>query len=225
MEALKEASEFLEKCGVVFTATDQLKPLTILSKEERDYIKGASLPRQREFSTSRWCARKSLKKLDIDSGLILTGEQREPLWPQGIVGSIAHAKGMYCAVVGRGSSYLSLGIDIEPIKKHIADKTFAVIANNDEIEWTKSTGQNKDLMKLLIFSAKECLFKLLFPLIKMNFSFDAASVFLPSSSPSNNFSIRLKKTLNNQFIKGYSHKGYYFLDDDWLLTFLYLRND
>ena len=39
MEALKEASEFLEKCGVAFTSTDQLKPLTILSQEERDYIK------------------------------------------------------------------------------------------------------------------------------------------------------------------------------------------
>ena len=224
MGALKEASEFLEKCGVVLTATTQLKPLTILSQEERNHIKGASLPRQREFSTSRWCARKSLKKLGENSGLILTGEQREPLWPPGIVGSITHAKGMYCAVAGQGSDYLSLGIDVEPVKRRITNKTFAVIANNDEIEWTKNTGENKDLMKLLIFSAKECLFKLLFPLIKMNFSFDAASVYLPSSSPSNNFSIQLKKTLNNQFMKGYSHKGYYFHDDDWLLTFLYLRN-
>jgi 4'-phosphopantetheinyl transferase EntD len=225
MKALKEASEFLEKCGVAFTATDQLKPLTTLSQEERDYIKGATLSRQKEFSTSRWCARKSLKKLDINSGLILTGKSREPVWPQGTVGSITHAKGLYCAVVGRESDYLSLGIDIEPAKRRIADKTFAVIANNDEIEWTDSTGRNKDLLKLMIFSAKECFFKLLFPLVKMNFSFDAASIFLSSSSPSNNFSVRLEKNLCDQFLKGYSHKGYYFLDDDWLLTFLYLKND
>lgn len=225
MGALKEASEFLGKNDVVFTATDKLRSLTTLSREEREYIKDTVPLRQKEFSTSRWCARKSLEKLDTNASPILTGTKGEPLWPKGIVGSIAHAKGIYCAAVGRESAYLSLGIDIEPVDRYIDDETFDLIANNVEIEWIKCAGRKKDVMKLLIFSAKECFFKLLYPLIKMNFSFEAASVFLPDSSSSNNFTLRLNKTLNYQFIKDYSHTGYYFFDDYWLLTFLYIRND
>lgn len=225
MGALKEAGKFLKKNDVVFTVTDKLKSLTTLSREEWEYIKDTALLRQREFSTSRWCARESLKKLDTNASPILTGTKGEPLWPRGIVGSIAHAKGITCAAVGRESDYLSIGIDIEPVDRHIDDETFNLIADNVEIEWIKSSGRKKDLMKLLIFSAKECLFKLLYPLIKLNFSFEAASVFLPGSSSSNLFTLRLNETLNYQFIKDYSHSGYYFFDDYWLLTFLYIRND
>jgi 4'-phosphopantetheinyl transferase EntD len=45
---------------------------------------------------------------------ILHGTRREPLWPEGFVGSIAHSDGLVVVALARGEHYAALGIDLEP---------------------------------------------------------------------------------------------------------------
>ena len=47
-----------------------------------------SLKRLSDFSTGRYCAIKALEQLGIQDAIIPIGEDRAPIWPEGIVGSI-----------------------------------------------------------------------------------------------------------------------------------------
>ena len=74
--------------------------------------------RLREFSTGRFCAHKALAALDPGYATIEIpiGENREPLWPQGSIGSITHDRQLALAVVSRDPKCLSLGIDLQPFE-------------------------------------------------------------------------------------------------------------
>ncbi len=224
-EIITEACRFLKSKNITSAATDQLKSLRVLFPEEQKYIKDSVPIRQQEFATSRWCARRALNKLGIKKpGTILMGKNGEPLWPQDTVGSITHQKGICCAMTALTSDYLSLGLDVEPVDKLIDSKTWKIIANEDEIIKIKQSGKKTGQLKLLVFSAKESLFKLLFPLINRTFSFDAASVCLSETNPSNQFIIKLRKELHPRLRPGNTLYGYYFTDQKWLLTLLFLLN-
>ena len=60
-----------------------------LYPEERALISGVIEKRAHEFSTGRFCARQALLEFGIDNFPVLRGEQREPIWPKNIVGSIS----------------------------------------------------------------------------------------------------------------------------------------
>ena len=55
--------------------------------------------RRRDFAAGRHCARRALARLVGSPEPILSGPDREPVWPQGIVGSITHCDGYRAAAV------------------------------------------------------------------------------------------------------------------------------
>ena len=63
-----------------------------LFPEEVVHLDKAIASRRREFAAGRACAREALAKLGLPPVPILRGEKREPLWPQGIVGSLQGIK-------------------------------------------------------------------------------------------------------------------------------------
>lgn len=83
----------------------------VLFLEEIALIARAQPRRAAQFATARHCARCALAKLP---GPILKGASREPLWPNGIVGSITHCAGYHAAAVAQATDFCSLGIDAEP---------------------------------------------------------------------------------------------------------------
>ena len=70
--------------------------------------------RVREYTTVRHCARRALGGLGYGPLPILSGPNREPLWPEGVIGSLTHCDGYRAAVVTRAGELRSLGIDAEP---------------------------------------------------------------------------------------------------------------
>jgi 4'-phosphopantetheinyl transferase EntD len=76
--------------------------------------RGAVPRRRAEFTTGRACARRALAELGVAPAAILSGDRREPLWPDGVVGAITHCAGFRAAAVGRATDYRSIGIDAEP---------------------------------------------------------------------------------------------------------------
>lgn len=87
-------------------------PGTMLFPEEERLITRAVEKRRREFTTARLCARKAMERLGVAPVPVLSGLRGEPLWPQGVIGSITHCAGYRAAALAQAAG--TIGIDAEP---------------------------------------------------------------------------------------------------------------
>jgi 4'-phosphopantetheinyl transferase EntD len=145
--------------------------------EEAELVAKAVEKRRREFGTVRQCARTALARLGVAPGPILPGPKREPVWPDGIVGSMTHCDGYRAAVVARRGSVVAIGVDAEPnapLPDGVGDSvllpeerdTVAELAGrHPEVAWDR-----------LVFSAKESVYKAWFPLTRRWLDFDECVV-------------------------------------------------
>ncbi len=135
---------------------DPREPSLPLFPEEQKLVASAVDKRRLEFSRGRQCARAALRRLGLSDAPLLTGSQREPLWPAGVVGSITHTAGMCVAAVAWQRSYAGVGIDVEPagpLEHAVAER----IASAAELS---ALGSLPPLLAArLIFSAKEAFYK------------------------------------------------------------------
>ena len=134
------------------------------------------LKRKLEFEDGRHVAKIALRMLDCNDE-IRQGVDRCPIWPNGFVGSISHSENFAWAVAGSETEFASIGIDTEPI----ADKVTARHLREEigiQSEW--SLGESAGLTPLeaftTIFSAKESLYKCIYPLRPVFFGFHHARV-------------------------------------------------
>lgn len=216
----------LKRLNIAFVATNRYKPISQFNKNRWKGIQSYPPKRQMEFFTARWCARKCLNILGSDSRQsILIEKNGEPIWPKGVTGSISHSQGIFCASAALITHYSSLGIDIESIRNKISDDAFNLIVNDDEADWLSRIHEDIDFFRLLIFSAKESLFKLLFPLVKKRFYFDAVSILPGPSKRQGNLTAVLNESLHPDYRKGEHLTGNYFSDKKWLLTFFCIKNN
>ncbi|GAA1604694.1 4'-phosphopantetheinyl transferase family protein [Actinoplanes couchii] len=132
---------------------------------EEDLIARAGDGRRREFLTSRRCAREALAALGVPAVPIRPGPRREPLWPAGVAGSITHCTGYRAAAVGRVTDVAGIGIDAEPHAPLPPRVLGAVTAPGDvehlEALTAADPGTHWDR---LLFSAKESVYKVWYPL-------------------------------------------------------------
>ena len=85
-----------------------------LLPEERRFIEKAVAKRQHEFATGRFLARGLLARLGHPDFPLLRAEDRLPIWPDGIVGSISHASHACLAAVADSGTSGGIGVDLEP---------------------------------------------------------------------------------------------------------------
>jgi 4'-phosphopantetheinyl transferase EntD len=122
--------------------------------------------RQADFVAGRLAAREAMRKLDLPILSIGVTEQREPVWPSGVVGSITHTGNFVCAALARTTDYQGIGIDAEFIID--ADKLAGVsklVRTPVETALFKKFSFSDAEMTTLCFSAKESVYKCLHPLI------------------------------------------------------------
>ncbi|MCX5573594.1 enterobactin synthase subunit EntD [Enterobacter sp. E-TC7] len=106
------------------------------------------------------------------------GPSGEPLWPEGVSGSITHSGTQAMAVVVRDRHAL-IGIDCESIlPENEAREIKGGIIDAQEERVLSHAGYPFALALTLAFSAKESLFKALFPLVQAYMGFDSARVTL-----------------------------------------------
>src|ERR1700720_1454604 len=78
-------------------------------------LRHATQKRQREFLAGRWCAKQALQCLGAGSTHVAIAEDRAPIWPGGVVGSITHTGDFAAAAVAWAADVAALGIDSEQI--------------------------------------------------------------------------------------------------------------
>lgn len=155
---------------------DLRDPEAELLEQERAGIARAVEKRRREFAAGRILARRALVALGHPPSAIVNGEDRAPQWPAGIVGSITHTKG-YCAVaMARSSEVRSVAIDAER-DDALSDGALEMICGEAERAWLATQPVvDRGWLSKLVFSAKECVYKLQHPLTKLFLDFDAVTV-------------------------------------------------
>ena len=146
-----------------------------LFPEELAIIRNAAEKRRRDFRAGRACAHLALAALGIHDVAIPSGPRREPLWPAGVVGSITHCPGYVAAAVTFGEHLLALGIDAEEWGAAGSDiESFICTA----AELDRYRDSEHPRWRTLVFSAKESLFKALYPLRHVELEFPDVEVAL-----------------------------------------------
>jgi enterobactin synthetase component D len=137
----------------------------------------ASTARRREFVAGRCCAWLALQRCCGQGVWVGRGSDRSPQWPHRVVGSISHASGRAACLVGDVSVCAAVGLDIESVLESSAARAlWPVLLNPDEQRFIERCGLPVGLATTLVFSAKESLFKALYPLLHVYFDFLDAQV-------------------------------------------------
>ena len=142
-----------------------------LNPETRSHLphalRHAGPKRQRDFLAGRCCAAEALWRLGAGSTHVAMAENRTPVWPDGVVGSITHSGDFAAAAVAWAADVAGLGIDSEQIIDQAAARDIAAICMVDEATlFSAAHGRSFCEFCTLIFSAKEAVFKCLFPLTR-----------------------------------------------------------
>jgi enterobactin synthetase component D len=137
--------------------------------------------RQGEFLAGRVLVQTALRLLGHQKFSVAIGKHRAPIWPPGLSGSISHSEGR-CVCVIVPDERASVGIDIEKIASGRSfEAIFSQTLDSRERDMIASQAEfDVNVLASLVFSAKETLFKALYPIVGEYFDFDAAQlVYVP----------------------------------------------
>ncbi|MCO7517415.1 4'-phosphopantetheinyl transferase superfamily protein [Pseudomonas guariconensis] len=171
--------------------------------------------RQAEYLAGRVCARAALQRLDGRDYVPGTHEDRSPIWPAGIHGSITHGKGWAAAVVAAEGACQGLGLDQESLlDDERAERLAGEILTPAELQ--RLDRAQVGLAVTLTFSLKESLFKTLYPLTRQRFYFEHAELLEWSTD---GFArLRLLTDLSPQWHNGRELEGQFRVADGHLLS-------
>ncbi|MFJ7075549.1 4'-phosphopantetheinyl transferase [Streptomyces sp. NPDC098781] len=157
--------------------------------QEEAVIEGAGAERTRSFRTVRHCARLAMAGLGLPPAPVLHGERGEPRWPDGVVGSMTHCVGYRGAALARDTALLGLGIDAEPHRPLPARFLRSVSLPEEHAALERlAAGQPHIHWDRLLFSAKETVYKVWFPLTRSRLGFTEADIRF---DPDGRFTARL----------------------------------
>lgn len=173
-------------------AARRLLPATVAvgwadPQESHPLLAGETLPgavpqRMREFAAGRHAARMALHRIGAGLSALPMADDRAPVWPAGITGSITHTRSACLAAVVRLGLFTGVGLDLEedsPLERDLWDDVLVP----DEQLWLARQPQatRGDLAKLM-FSAKEAAYKAQYAQSRTLFGFDTLALTLDAAS-------------------------------------------
>lgn len=134
-----------------------------LSKKEATAVTKAVDKRRREFATARVLAREGLERFfDVRGFDLLNAEDRSPIWPRGIEGSISHSNTRaWVALVD--ATFGTIGIDGEGRDELKQDLWHLTLLDEEVAHLETLDASIRGRRALTLFSAKEALHKAQYP--------------------------------------------------------------
>ncbi|ALB71495.1 4'-phosphopantetheinyl transferase [Cronobacter muytjensii ATCC 51329] len=152
-----------------------LQPADLLWLPHHASLKSAVVRRQAEHLAGRMAAVAALRDAGAKPGVPGIGAHREPRWPAGFTGSITHTGNRAWATVIATPG--SIGLDVETVMASpTAEELASGIIDAQERTLLERTPLPFASALTLVFSAKESLFKALFPHVGHWFGFACARV-------------------------------------------------
>ena len=128
-----------------------------LFEAEKFLVASAVDKRRREFTAGRCAARKAMQTLGIPPCVIMRGANGEPLWPEGIVGSLSHSESLCFALCAKKEKIRAAGIDTERIGR--MERNLWRIVFSEDDQGAIEAMPDKAMAATVAFSAKEAFFK------------------------------------------------------------------
>ena len=144
--------------------------------EELRAVASAVPSRRREFACGRACAHRAIRALGRTDGPILVGRDREPLWPAGVVGAISHTSVLAGAAVADARDARGIGFDIERVDADFDAAQRNLIFTPAELGRLDALRAGGLPAEVVLFSAKECVHKTLFPVTGLRLDYQDVSV-------------------------------------------------
>ncbi|MBV9323482.1 MAG: 4'-phosphopantetheinyl transferase superfamily protein [Chloroflexi bacterium] len=170
--------------------------------------------RQALFALGRAAGRDALRELGFEHVGIGRGEGGQPLWPSGVVGAISHSSEIAVALVGLRNDYVGLGVDVEdPARDQIA-RAARLVCRPAEMAWVHAEADTRRLT--MLFSAKETIFKALYPIERVWFGFeDAELTWFPQRGA---FKARVLKSVGDGYPVGFELDVNCTVGSGWVLS-------
>lgn len=157
--------------------------------------------RRNEFLLGRAAARLALMDVGLPNpSQVMQRAGRDPDWPAGIVGSITHCSPWAVAAVASSSYVKALGIDLECTSSVPEKEIVSTVCRPSELRWVFE-GQQSQLRTAMLFSAKESVYKALYP--RCQKFFDFCDVELTWIQQQGRFRGVLLTELNEEFSPGF----------------------
>ncbi|HEY2635502.1 MAG TPA: 4'-phosphopantetheinyl transferase superfamily protein [Steroidobacteraceae bacterium] len=143
----------------------------LLLPAEAIYVVRAVPKRVQEFAAGRLCARRALAEFGIVDFPVRAADDRQPVWPGSMVGSITHTAGYGAAVVAERRSAAAVGLDSEVVGD-VKAELWPRVCVPTESAWIESLPAMEQAAAVtLIFSAKEAFYKCQFALVRERLNF------------------------------------------------------
>lgn len=229
MPRLQLASPFPREVAFVHAHLAQLSRFRPLPEERELLAPHAAARRVAEFSLGRGCARAALGRLDpaLADAPLLRARGRMPRWPQGYVGAITHHRGHAAAAAARVEDYRGLGLDLETLRP-LSQALLRRILRPEEYErLSPMDAARQAVAAMVIFSAKESIFKAVNPIAGAYLGFqDAAIAGIAEAGggAAGSLSWRLHASCGDEFPAGYEGEGGYVLEGESVLTGVWIGN-
>lgn len=131
------------------------------------------------FFFGRLCAYVAISLLNRADTWVGIGCAGDPIWPQGLIGSITHTSTTAAATVIPTGTYSGIGIDIEEAQfGHSMKYMIGQVVFARETKYLNSLVSrfSIDVLLLLVFSAKESFYKGAYGQVQRFFGFEAVEV-------------------------------------------------
>ncbi|NVO57358.1 4'-phosphopantetheinyl transferase superfamily protein [Rhodobacteraceae bacterium B1Z28] len=145
-----------------------------------DSLQNAVDKRRAEYLAGRLAVKYGFRFLNLPDVPIAQRTDRAPIWPHGISGSISHTCDRCASLIYKDPLAMT-GVDIEKVVPGPNIEAIRGTALNSTEVRVLSAAQTlgDDQKAVLVFSAKESLFKALYPTVGRFFGFDSAELASP----------------------------------------------
>lgn len=147
-----------------------------------------------EFRAGRIAARAAMADLGLTPAAIPMAEDRSPIWPAGLCGSISHSSEVCLAAVALQSGLRGIGVDLElatPLEPDLRD----TILRPEE-------RHHSDMAAKLIFCAKEAAYKAQYGISRCLFDFHVLSVTLNAAGFTARFTEEITPFAKDTLLQG-----------------------
>lgn len=136
-----------------------------------------SIPKRRaEYFVGRYLAKRCLAESGVHQFVLSADSNQCPLWPENLLGSISHSNDAAICIVARKNDYAAVGVDTENWVSAAAAENFCkTLMSPTERQRLETTGGGLKHFTH-IFSAKESIFKALYPAVGRYFNFYAVEL-------------------------------------------------
>ncbi|AGT09193.1 4'-phosphopantetheinyl transferase family protein [Paracoccus aminophilus] len=186
-------------------------------------LRQTAVSRKSDYTAGRYCARVAMSRFSDEAGrpyAVPPGPaEAAPHWPRGLVGSISHARGRAVSLIASASQFRSIGVDIDRVMEPEQARKIEAEICPTELHALPRVPAIRALHVTAIFSAKESLFKCLYPLVNQMFWFDAASVVISRDLSGNLLGFRATLTCDlPPFSKGWTVRGRLRCEEGYVLS-------